>query len=378
MPTVRAITMWDFSWLERRWPGAGYEDWDRALDELLVRGYDAVRIDPYPHLVAAGPERSWSLVPIWDQNDWGAPGPVEVRVLPELTDFVERCARRGIAVALSSWFRPETTGTALAAIRTPQDLARVWTATLDALAAAGLLDSLLYVDLCNEFPMPLWAPWLGREDTPSRREPEMRRWMTEALSALRQAHHGLPYCFSFATELPGWREEDVSMHDLLEPHVWMSHGEVSEFFDDVGYDLDNCAFDPRQWANMAAHGERVYRGKPAHWAGKLRAAVHEMAEWSRTSGKPLVTTEAWAVINYKDWPAADWGWVKELCEIGVYEALTTRRWAAVCTSNFCGPQFHGMWADVAWHQRLTTAIRSATSDLWLSPTKEPAWDRPRS
>ncbi len=41
----RAITMWDFSWLERRWPGAGYEDWDQALDELAERGYDAVRID---------------------------------------------------------------------------------------------------------------------------------------------------------------------------------------------------------------------------------------------------------------------------------------------------------------------------------------------
>jgi hypothetical protein len=27
----RTITMWDFSWLERRWPGAGYEDWDKAL-----------------------------------------------------------------------------------------------------------------------------------------------------------------------------------------------------------------------------------------------------------------------------------------------------------------------------------------------------------
>lgn len=23
-----AITMWEFSWIERRWPGAGYEDWD--------------------------------------------------------------------------------------------------------------------------------------------------------------------------------------------------------------------------------------------------------------------------------------------------------------------------------------------------------------
>ena len=38
-----AITMWDFSWLERRWPGAGYEDWDAALGELTDRGYDAVR-----------------------------------------------------------------------------------------------------------------------------------------------------------------------------------------------------------------------------------------------------------------------------------------------------------------------------------------------
>ena len=52
-----AITMWDFSWLERRWPGAGYEDWDRALDELQERGYDAVRIDAYPHLVALDAQR---------------------------------------------------------------------------------------------------------------------------------------------------------------------------------------------------------------------------------------------------------------------------------------------------------------------------------
>ena len=33
----RAIAMWDFSWLERRWPGAGYEEWDRVLDELVSK-----------------------------------------------------------------------------------------------------------------------------------------------------------------------------------------------------------------------------------------------------------------------------------------------------------------------------------------------------
>ena len=50
-PYPLAITMWEFSWLERRWPGAGYEDWDKALSELVERGYDAVRIDPFHHHV---------------------------------------------------------------------------------------------------------------------------------------------------------------------------------------------------------------------------------------------------------------------------------------------------------------------------------------
>ena len=58
-----AISMWDFSWLERRWSGARYEDWDLALDELLERGYNALRIDAYPHLLAAGAEKTWRLKP---------------------------------------------------------------------------------------------------------------------------------------------------------------------------------------------------------------------------------------------------------------------------------------------------------------------------
>src|ERR1019366_1547854 len=58
----RAISMWEFSWIERRWDGAGYEDWDRALDELVERGYNAVRIDPFPHLLASYPHKTWTLL----------------------------------------------------------------------------------------------------------------------------------------------------------------------------------------------------------------------------------------------------------------------------------------------------------------------------
>lgn len=43
-----AITMWDFSWIERRWDSAGFEDWNAALDGVKERGYDAVRIDAFP------------------------------------------------------------------------------------------------------------------------------------------------------------------------------------------------------------------------------------------------------------------------------------------------------------------------------------------
>jgi hypothetical protein len=62
--------MWDFSWLERRWPGAGYEDWDSVLDQLVARGYNAVRIDAFPHLVASAPDRMWELIPVWSVQDW--------------------------------------------------------------------------------------------------------------------------------------------------------------------------------------------------------------------------------------------------------------------------------------------------------------------
>ena len=160
-PPCRAITMWDFSWLERRWPGAGYEDWDLALDQLQERGYNAVRIDVYPHLVAAGAEREWELLPQWTIQDWGAAARTRVQVEPHLTQFLQKCAERDIQVGLSSWFRKDLTDTRMN-IRTPQDLGQVWLAVLDAVRDAGLLGSLLYVDLCNEFPIPAWAPFLHR------------------------------------------------------------------------------------------------------------------------------------------------------------------------------------------------------------------------
>lgn len=350
-PHPLAITMWDFSWLERRWPGAGYEDWDRVLDELKARGYDAVRIDAYPHLVAADPEREWELLPCWNQQDWGSPALNRVRVEPALTTFVRKCADRGLLVALSTWFRQDRDDIRMR-IGSPAELGRIWKVTLDRLAAAKLLDRLLYVDLCNEFPLDVWAPFVPKRL--ARVTPEGTRWMADSIGVVRKAYPNLRYTFSFTSEYDTWRQQDVSMLDLLELHIWMA--QQGGYYREVGYNYER--FDSKGYENLVQRGKAVYQQDPARWQGLLRDRVAWAAEWGIASGKPLMTTECWAVVDYKDWPLLEWDWIRELCEVGVRAAVATGAWAAMATSNFCGPQFRGMWNDVAWHRRMTDLIHA--------------------
>lgn len=347
-----AITMWDFSWLERRWPGAGYEDWDLALDGLVQRGYDAVRIDAYPHLVAAKPEAAWELIPCWSTQDWGSPAKNVVQVQPALNQFIRKCADRKLRVGLSTWFRHDPAQT-LMKIHTPEDHARIWKATLQTIAQDGLLPHILYVDLCNEWPLDVWAPFLPKGF--QRNSRQNTEWMQQAIQSVRAAFPDLDYSFSQTSEFDTWQQQDVSMLDFMEPHIWMA--QAPGYYETVGYHYER--FDPRGYQNLVNNAKRVYIERRDDWDGKLKAQIGLCAEWSRTSGKPLITTECWSLVDYKDWPLLEWDWLKEICELGVRTAAATGRWVAISTSNFNGPQFAGMWRDVAWHRRLTDVIHSA-------------------
>jgi sugar phosphate isomerase/epimerase len=357
-----AITMWDFSWVERRWPGAGYEDWDQALDELAERGYNAVRIDAFPHLVAADPYKEWELIPAWNQTSWGAQSLTRVRILPELIEFIGKCRDRGIGVALSTWYRQDPANLRMN-VRTPADQANIWIETLRHIDEAGLLDTVLYVDFCNEFPHPIWTPYLypvpGSPEIP-RKSPRLVSWMRDSIEMARKVYPGLDYTYSFCTQYSDWAAQDVGMLDLLEPHIWMSHPVTSDWNKVVGYGFDK--FSPVGFDNIALRGEETYRASKERYDRALLDQIASIANWSRASGKPLVTTECWSVVDYKDWPLLDWGWIKDLCELGTVTASQTGRWIGISTSNFCGPQFVGMWRDVAWHQRLTKLIKSGPVD----------------
>ena len=352
-----AIAMWDFSWLERRYPGGGYNDWDTALDELAERGYNAVRIDAYPHLVARDPEREWTLPPAFDACDWGAPTRTTVRVEPALTEFIRKCAEKDIEVALSTWFRKDSETDARMGIRTPDDLAHVWIETLERVEDAGLLDAITYVDLNNEFPGQRWAPHFNRpgdQHPVDRASPASKRWIRESIETVRESYPDQDYCMSEIPDLDRWETLPVENQDFIEAHIWlMTCGEFYdwELFDDIDSE--------EHFGWLVETAEERYRSDPERWQSVLGEAIQSAAEWSREAGVPVGTTECWSIINYRDHPQLDWDWVKEVCAFGTREAADTGRWAAISTSNFCGPQFSGMWDDVEWHRDLTDTIKSA-------------------
>ena len=136
----QAVTMWEFSWLTRREGAeAEYADWDKVLDELAARGYDTIRMDAFPHLVARGPEGEqvdrFTILPQTPLFMWGNHAPVEVEPRAALVEFITKVRDRGMNVGLSTWFNDDSLHRA-ATVATPDDYARIWRETLDHLAGA--------------------------------------------------------------------------------------------------------------------------------------------------------------------------------------------------------------------------------------------------
>lgn len=364
----RAITMWDFSWLERRWDGAGYEDWDLVLDQLSERGYNAVRIDAYPHLIAENPTKKWMLNEVWNQQVWGSPDLNEVQVQPNLNKFLEKCKNRDIKVGLSSWYRKDIDNTVMN-ITTPEKMAECWIKTLQSIEIDGLLDTVMFVDLCNEWPGNLWAPFFSSQYPHvvwgQWYKDESVKWMKAALAIMKEKYPEMPFLFSFDFgDVEKYNEVDTSFLDLYEHHIWMVHQNNSEFYKAVDY--KDGQFSPQAYKNVVLSAEKLYREKPQYWQQLLTAKIEQMAKVARQNKRLVVTTECWGIVDYKDWPLLNWDWVKELCALGTITAAKTGAWVGIATSNFCGPQFVGMWRDIEWHRQLTAIIRSSPMDKTIT------------
>jgi hypothetical protein len=320
-----------------------------------------VRIDAYPHLVAENPGKTWTLNEVWNIQDWGSPDVIQVQIQPQLNQFIAKCRDRGIKVGLSTWFRRDEDMTLLK-IDTSAKMAEIWIQTLDSIAKDQLLDSILYVDLCNEWPGDIWCPFF-KNDPPEltwgywHTEKSMR-FMKESIELVRAAYPELPLCYSFSGGEPSlYGEKDLSFFNLIEHHCWIAQLNKNEYSKAVGYNYER--FSPEGYKNLVKNSERVYLEKQEYWHKLLRDEIKTIANAARKANQPLITTECWGIVDFKDWPGLNWNIVKEMCAVGVMAAAETSQWVAIATSNFAGPQFVGMWCDVEWHQKMTGIIRKA-------------------
>ena len=377
-----AVTMWEFSWLVRRTGNeAEYADWDKVLDELAERGYNCIRLDAFPHLVAKGPDgevvKQFTILPQSGGFMWGNHRPVQVEPRSALVEFIGKAADRGIYVGLSSWYNSDTLGR-VHMIQSPEDYARIWLETLDLLSDAGLHGRIVWVDICNEFPLSRWAPEPYANIFQSKRfgdlwmvlnlsrkwdegvKQRMKNYFDGAIMPLREKYPALKYTFSFqALGSRQIQEIDVSKFDLAEVHIWVS--DYMKWVFRTGQILMLVGF-PKYPVNLRIHAKRMANLYPKHreeYIRMLEARIAFWAQWGKKNGIPLFTTEAWGPINYSDIaPAgtgAEWDWVKDIAEHGVRMA-SERGWQGICTSNFCQPHFVGMWTDVGWHKRITDLI----------------------
>lgn len=52
--------------------------------------------------------------------------------------------------------------------------------------------------------------------------------------------------------------------------------------------------------------------------------IQTLAADAKAAGLPLATTECWGITDYKDFPMLPWGWVKDLCALGVETGVSDR------------------------------------------------------
>lgn len=381
-----AIAMWDFSWLLRHYPTGEFENWDLVLDGLVKRGYNAIRLDVFPALVAPDPEgrviREHQFPKAdWKPVMWGGQYSTTIQPRRALKEFIPRCLDRGLLLGISTWFF----GNGVERIEGTDGFVRVWDQTLTFLRENDLLHNIYYVDLLNEYPLFHGFSWLTRQlDINLKQQEEKARaegvhewkakpgeyndeasrgfytgFANEVLARMQAKWPELDFLFSLTCNgSADWRIMAPSPMAALDVHYWFVMNPLLP--DQTGYweNIHGLAEDDSQFAKVQAALQRnwtTHKSKLIEWIDHNMA---EVAELGNRHQKPVGNTEGWGTINWLDHPALNWDIIKEAGEICA--GLGAKHgYRFNCTSNFTHPQFPRLWNDIAWHKRLTAKIRSA-------------------
>ena len=379
-----AIAMWDFSWILRHHKYGEFEDWDKALEGLSERGYNAIRMDAMPQFVAADKNGKISdefraTKKDWIPALWGNDYAMSFRPREALLEFLPKCKKYGIRVGLASWFLSH--GNNLEILNEDGGLQRGWTETLDFLKKNNLLDdNIVYVDLLNEYPDCNGYDWMKSElnkrsdakkfilNNPNAhlpqnfepREKDKRLYIkfyndfaNDLIANLKLKFPGIDYFTSFHT-WSGLETLELTNYSALDFHVWFHHNSKIGRLIDSTVNTANIDRDIRLDFNKLMTFWKENKTEMINWIDVIIGAV---AGKAKEYGIVCGNTEGWGPIGWYDHPDLSWEWVKESAEICVGLAKKHTEYKFICSSNFTHPQFKGLWEDVKWHRKITDIIK---------------------
>ena len=388
-----AIAMWDFSWLLRHHRIGSFEDWDKVLDGLAERGYNAIRIDCFPHLVASDSDGNITEEFFHPMSEWGKPilwgnqYSMYSRPREALLEFLPKCRERGIHVGLATWFLGHGTDRNKTVIGL-DGFIRVWDETLELLNNHNLLSDILYVDLLNEYPLWHGFDWLtdelnrmtdkkkfqntnsdahipdinfiksdGKKYNPAQ-EAFYKSFMTDAIKQLKIRWLNIDFfaSLSHASNVP-WVENDFSQFSCLDAHIWFSHNNdfstATNYHSTIHAPKNDLAFEKAN-KDIKAYWQQ-HEGEMISWMDqelKLRAEISK--KYNIVCGN----TEGWGTIMWYEHPALDWEFMKTSGDVCV-DLSIKHCFKFICTSNFTHPHFPGIWDDIKWHRQVTNRIKQA-------------------
>lgn len=394
-----AITMWDSSWLRRRYAGGGFESFDQALDELKDRGYNAVRIDAYPHMIANAPdgtnvERFLDTPGVSHHKygfaQWGSQWTVYIHPRNDILEFIRKAKERGIYVALSTWLKP-TWECRNDFLEGPEDIIRIWDETLGFLQENGCLDNIVYVDVQNEIPNGACNTWLSNQlsclknpvvigKMNARQKDFYRSYFVKIIRELKRRWPQLSFTASYSDMFEDDAlEADLSDYDLLDAHYWAEYAPCA-FVENTGYHEYLVRFgDPdRIYLNGSATGytgtvrrtpgdfhfeelnrkiQKAWQDHKSELTDWLESRIEFAAGIGRKYGIPVGNTEGWGSVFWVDHPSLEWTHIKEAALIAAKLGVKYG-YAFNCQSNFCEPQFLHLWRDIDHHREVTNIIKN--------------------
>ena len=378
-----AIAMWDYSWILRHHRYGEFENWDKVLEELAERGYNAIRIDAMPQFIVSSADGKitdeYRSVRNWTPAMWGNDYTMSFRPREAILDFMSKCKKYNIQVGLATWFMNHGTGSKDIFME-EGGLFRAWDETLTFLNDHHMLDNVIYVDILNEYPNWHGYDWFLNEmkkrsdirqfklDNPDANLPDaddssgmytslqktfLNQFANDILLKLKKKYTELDF---FASTDSGISEKllDLTHFDALDYHIWFAHHENIPGLADVGA-IDQAKFDYRSSMKELQLFYAANKKRLVSWMDGRMAEISQAAE---KYGIICGNTEGWGPIFWFDHPELDWSWVKESGEVCIELLQAYPRYKFICTSNFTHPQFKGMWEDIKWHKEMTRKIRS--------------------